>query len=345
MSAPVNRRSRVMRVGRLSASARAAAVVGTLVLLLSACTDDSDESAGAAEPAEAPTLSTDPAGSVIDLAPDPEGIVFDPVTGTLAVAVRDPNRLLLLEGATGRVRAEVPLPGHARHLQLAAAGGPVLVPTEDSNMLLSVRLPEGQATEIEVGEYPHDAAQTQSGRLVVGNEMDGTLSVAEQGSVVYTFDDLAQPGGLAASGDLVGVIDVAAFTLSVYDIATEERIGRMEAGEGPTHIVADGRGNVMVADTRGDALLTFSLDPIQLLSTVPLPGKPYGLAFDATRSRLWVTLTATNELVGFDISAGEPSEVARYPTVRQPNSVAVDPGTGRVFVAGRESGELQTIQS
>jgi DNA-binding beta-propeller fold protein YncE len=30
-----------------------------------------------------------------------------------------------------------------------------------------------------------------------------------------------------------------------------------------------------------------------------------------------------------------------FPTVRQPNSVAVDPGTGRVFVASRTDGTLE----
>jgi DNA-binding beta-propeller fold protein YncE len=30
-----------------------------------------------------------------------------------------------------------------------------------------------------------------------------------------------------------------------------------------------------------------------------------------------------------------------FPTVRQPNSVAVDPRTGRVFVASRKDGVLQ----
>jgi DNA-binding beta-propeller fold protein YncE len=34
----------------------------------------------------------------------------------------------------------------------------------------------------------------------------------------------------------------------------------------------------------------------------------------------------------------------RYPTVRQPNTVAVNPETGRVYVAGRD-GEIQIIDS
>ena len=65
---------------------------------------------------------------------------------------------------------------------------------------------------------------------------------------------------------------------------------------------------------------------------------------DAEREQLWVTLTAENALVRFDISGATPREMGRYPTARQPNTVAVNPETGRVYVAGRD-GEIQIIDS
>ncbi len=322
------------------------AVALSCSLALAACSADSEpERPGAAEPGDALEPSVEPAGQVTDLASDPEGMVFDPETGLLAIAVREPNRLLLVDGATGQVETEVPLPGHARHLQLAAPGGPVLVPAEDSNTLILVALPGGEVTSTEVGDYPHDATQVESGRIVVADEKGGTLSVVEEGEVVQTFDDLTQPGGLAPVDDLVGVIDVADFSLSVYDIAAGERAGRLPAGDGPTHVVADARGTLLVADTRGEALLSFRVDPLEMVSSLALPGTPYGLAYDEVRDVLWVTLTAANEVVGFDVSGREPREIARFATVRQPNTVAVDPDSGRIFVAGRTTGELQTIQS
>lgn len=322
------------------------AVASSCLISLAACSPDSEsQPPGAAEPGDSPPLTVEPAGEVIALASNPEGMVFDPVTGLLAVAVREPNRLLLVDGATGQVRTEVPLPGHARHLQLAAPGGPVLVPGEDSNTLIQVALPSGETTSTEVGNYPHDASQLASGRIVVGDEKGGTLSVVENAEVIQTFDDLTQPGGLAPVGELVGVIDVADFSLSVYDIAAGERVGRVPAGDGPTHIISDTRGTLLVADSRGDALLSFSAAPLELQSRMPLPGRPYGLTYDATADILWVTLTSLNEVVGFDVSGDEPLEIARFPTVRQPNTVAVDPDSGRVFVVGRTTGELQTIQS
>ena len=63
---------------------------------------------------------------------------------------------------------------------------------------------------------------------------------------------------------------------------------------------------------------------------------------DAEREQLWVTLSAQNTLVRFDISVATPREMDRYPTVRQRNAVTVNPETGHVYVAGRD-GETQII--
>lgn len=323
---------------------RAAAAVLAAVLLLAACGGDPavPEGPGAAEPGRSPELSVDPAGTVRTLAEQPEGMVYDADTGILAVAVREPNRLLLVDGATGAVRAEVELPGHARHLQLAGPGGPVLVPAENSDTFVAVSLPDGEVTETAVGDYPHDAT-TVGDRTLVADERGGTLSVLDGEDVVHTFDDAQQPGGLTAVGDLAAVVDVGAFTVATYDLDAQERVGRIDAGQGPTHLIADAHGRLVVADTRGDALLVFSVDPLALQTRFSLPGTPYGLAWNPAAETLWVTLTARNEVVAMDLSGAEPVETARFPTVRQPNTVAVDPVSGRVWVASRTTGDLQVI--
>ena len=325
--------------------ARIAAVLLPLTLALAGCSTAepaAPEPLGAAEPADSPAPATEPAGTVVPLDPDAEGMVFDPVTGLLAVAVRDPERLLLVD-RDGTTLREVPLPGHARHLQLAAPGGPVLVPAEDSNSLVEVFLPDGGTRVTPVGSYPHDAARVASGQVLVGDEKGGTLSVVEDGEVTRTLTSQTQPGGVAVVGDTAGVVDVGAFTLTSYDVPAGELLSVVDAGEGPTHLVADTRGRFLVADTRGDAVLTFTGEPLAPVGELPLPGAPYGLAYDPTTQLLWVTLTATNEVVALSTAAAELTEVARFPTVRQPNTVAVDPSSGRVFVGSRTTGELQLV--
>ena len=156
-----------------------------------------------------------------------------------------------------------------------------------------------------------------------------------------------QPGGVGAVGSRAGVVDVRGALLYVYDAASLTAVGTVPAGNGPTHAVPDGSGRLVVADTRGDALLTYDLGgasgPVRQVGRQPLPGKPYGLAVDETRHQLWVALSATNVLVRFRVEAGGLRELARYPTVRQPNSLAVDESTGAVDVAGGTDGDLQIL--
>ncbi len=333
---------------------RALATGGALALLAAGCgTERSDPAARepdprlppAAETANSPELTRPPSGEVFPVGPIAEGVVADPRTGLVAVGLREPFRLALVDGATGEVRREVPLPGHLRHLQLQAPGGPVLVPAESANALLRVALPSGEVvSQVGVGDFPHDATATPDGRIAVANEFGGTVSVVEGGRVVHTFGNAAQPGGVAPVGERVGMVDVRKNSLTVYDVPRRQRLVEMPAGEGTTHVVADPQGRFLVADTEGDAITVFGLDPEpRMLGRLPLPGSPYGISYDDARDRLWVTLTATNEVVGIDFSGDAPRVAVRIPTIRQPNTVAVNSATGRIFVASPTEGALQLV--
>lgn len=341
MSRPRRARPGLRRkAGRLGP---AAIVMAALVMAGCAPPPAPPELPSAAEPAEAPPTSRPPAGRVVTVGPGAEGLVADAATHTVAVAVRNPARLVLLDGVAGAVRTEVPLPGVVRHLQLAAAGGPVLVPVEEADQLFRVALPGGGVpSRVGTGDGPHDATAAANGLVFVADEFGGTVSVLDGDRVVQVFDEPSQPGGLAAAGNLVGMIDVRDATLTVYDAAARSQLARLPAGDGPTHLVADKRGRLLVTDTRGDALLTYELTGQPLLrASTPLPGRPYGITYDPVRDRLWITLTDRNELVGLDLGTGTPTEAVRVPTVRQPNTVAVDSGTGRVFVASASDGTVQ----
>jgi len=315
-------------------------VATTLILAVGGCSGP-----GAAEPAAAPMLAAVPAGQIVEVGDQAEGVVADPVTHLVAVGVRNPDGLALVDGRTGIVRRRLALPGHLRHLQLAAPGGPVLVPDESSGSVLTVSLPAGATTsQTAVGRYPHDATRAADGTVAVADELGGALVFVRDRLVQDRITDVTQPGGVTAAGADIAMIDVHDHTLELYATNPPTRKARIPAGAGPTHLVADRHGRLFVVDTRANRLLVYTTTP--RLTPQPwtaLPGSPYGIAYDGTRDRLWVTLTGRNELVEFDVSAGTPREVARFPTVRQPNTVGTDPDTGRVFVASRTDGQLQLI--
>jgi DNA-binding beta-propeller fold protein YncE len=274
----------------------------------------------------------------------PEGVVADPATGLVAVALRDPDAVALIDARRLTVRRRVPVPGAARHLALAAPAGPVLVPAERADRLAEIRLPGGRVTGARVDAYPHDAAAA-GGRVFVGDERGSSVTVLEDGRVAGRIRVAAQPGGLAAAdhGRAVAVVSVRERVLELYDTRTLRRIGRVPAGVGPTHVAGNGANRLYVVDTEGDALLVFALRPrLTLTRRLYLAGAPYGLAYDPEAKRLWATQTALNRVT--ELTAGaRPRALRGYPAVRQPDSVAVEPSSGRVFVTGRVAGVLQAF--
>lgn len=272
----------------------------------------------------------------------PEGIVADSATGVVAVGQRSPAALDLLD-EQGHLLRRVLLPAGPRHLGLAAPGGPVLVPSEVSGRLIEVSLRTRAITaQIPTGVHPHDVAVA-DGRLFVANEFSNDVSVISGTHVVKDIGVPQQPGGIASVGDLVGEVSVRARTLAVIDAKSLATVATVPAGVGPTHDVGY-RNRFYVADTQGGALLTYSTTPtVRKVASTKLAGAPYGVALDATHGRLWVTLTATNRLVAFDLDSPTPTVVASLPTVRQPNTVAVDPKTGTVFVTGTYAGVVEVI--
>jgi hypothetical protein len=127
----------------------------------------------------------------------------------------------------------------------------------------------------------------------------------------------------------------AARTRAAVDRRARELVlgsARAPAGVGPTNVAC--AAWCYVTDTRGDALLVFRR--LELVRRLYLAGGPYGIAVDRRRRLLYVTLPARNELVQLP-AHGRPHVLRRWPTVRQPNAVAVDQASGVVTVTGESA--------
>jgi sugar lactone lactonase YvrE len=297
------------------------------------------------EPARAPALTQRPAGIVVSMPGPPEGMAVDVPGGLLVVGIRDPDGVALVSTATGRVRTLVRLPGAPRHLQLAGPAGPVLIPAEQVGQLFQVAIPSGTLiADTRVGRQPHDAAAIGS-TVFVGNEYSNTVSLVRGGKQVAVEPAPLQPGGVASNGELVVVVGVRGRRIEAY--APDGRpLGSAPVGVGPTHVRAGPNGLFYVADTEGNDIVVFQVTPAgprQVGDVRTEPGTPYGIAVDGRRDLVYVTLTATNRLESFRIQGDGLVPVQAWPTVRQPNDVAVDEATGRVFVAGRDDDQLQLI--
>jgi YD repeat-containing protein len=294
----------------------------------------------AAEPATAGAPAVPPAGTVVPIGNAPEGIVIG-ASGIGAVAVRNPDGVELIDATTGAVRKTVPTVGAARHLSLAGPDGPVLVPLEGSDELCELTLADGRVTStaMGVGRQPHDAAQTAGGTIVVTNERGGGVVFVRGGAVVASLPaGPVQPGGVAAVGNFAAVADVQGNGVWVYDGSTRQQIAHGPVGVKLTHAVGLSGDLAAFADTDGGAVFVERIDSqLAQVAKIDAPGKPYGLAYDAARRRLYVTLTASNLVRLIDVSdATKPRILGDVPTVQQPNSVAVDPRSGNVLVTGSD---------
>lgn len=347
-----------------------AALTTSAVLVLAGC-GGAGAPAGpvAAEPASSPDVTATPAGSVVSAGGNgPEGIAVD-AAGRAIIALRDVSGLALVDvaadGSTATVRQVVRnISQSARHLDLATPAGPALVPLEGTDELLTVDLGSGAISSkaTGVGNGPHNAVRTADGTDVVTNEHGGGVVFVRNGQVLSSLPaGPPQPGGLAAVGRYAAVADVQGHGVFVYDGTTRTQVAQKAVGSLLTHaltLAAPGEGDgtgaaagvVAFADTSGGAVELERITSVgaqvavQDVARIDTPGSPYGLGYDAARSLLFVTLTATNQLRVVDVAdPTNPGVLGDLPTVRQPNSVAVDPRSGSVLIAGSANGELQVI--
>jgi DNA-binding beta-propeller fold protein YncE len=297
----------------------------------------------AATPAASPEPAAKPAGTTIALPGDASAMVADPQTHTLAVAVTKPAELLLFSMTDPQSPPRtVPLPGTVSHLSLARPGGPVLAPVESANQVVQVTIPSGTTAVVPVAGGPTSATEFQ-GQMLVAVPARQSIDMLTGDKVTRTITGDVTPDQVITADGKVVMLD--RIRSAVFDVETDTgKLGTgLRAGQGATNAAVDGYGRIVVTDTRTGELLAFSADPVLLRQRSPVAGVPYGIAVDIRRNLAWVTATRTNQVIGYDLAAGQPVEKYRLPTVRQPNSVAVDPDSGRVFVASADGGGIQVM--
>jgi DNA-binding beta-propeller fold protein YncE len=198
-----------------------------------------------------------------------------------------------------------------------------------------------QATK--VLRQPHNAAVV--GRNIwVADELAPAISVVnQQGRIIATLHGPVQPGGVVSAAGTVGVTDVRGARMYFYDARTFVAQGSIPLGTGPTHAIAVGRGYAVAADTRGGALLLINMRTRQVVNRLATPGGPYGLASDPATGDVWATITQFNTVIKVSTADGVLRLLTTQPTVQQPNTVAVDPMSRCVYVAGVTQSLLEAI--
>ncbi|UGT93352.1 hypothetical protein LTS72_08780 [Mycobacterium ostraviense] len=307
-----------------------------------------------AQPAVSPPVSQAPAGVIRPLGGHPKAALYDNGARRLAVLTPDavpsaPSGITVFDDAQTPPRViTLPEPATAMTCDdhgtayLAARGG-----------YFVVDLSAGRITQVTVA----DAAGTEF--TAIARRADGKLVLGSADGAVYVLDSetagtarvanrikiFARVDSLVTQGNTAVVLDRG--QTSVTTIGADGRAQQaLRAGEGATTLAADPLDRVLVADTRGGQLLVYGCcserTPLILRQAYPVPQAPYGLA--GSHELAWVSQTASNVVIGYDLSTGIPVEKVRYPTVQQPNSLAFDDVSGTLYVVSGSGAGVQSIE-
>ncbi len=326
------------------------ACCGVLVFIgcgVTACTSDATDAPpptiAPAEAAVSPPTNKPPAGVVRPIAGHAKSVLFDPATASLVVLGPDK--------AGPAVVTVLPAKGLGRAVSLPAAAtamtgdnsGHAYASTRGGYFVVDIA--QGRVNRVPVegqdGTEFTAIARRADGRLVLGSADGAVYTLSSDTAVGAELKIFARVDALVAQGNTAVVLDRGQTSVTTVDASGSKAEHALRAGEGATTLAVDPAGRVLVADTRGDALLVFGTDPLMLRQRYPVRDAPYGLA-GSTRLT-WVSQTTTNMVIGYDLATGIPVEKVRYPTVQQPNSLAYDEASGTLYVVSGSGAGVQVI--
>ena len=296
-----------------------------------------------AQAAQSPPVTGAPAGVVRPLPGLAQAAVFDPATSSLAVLspLFESQSMVTVVPATGQPRP-VTLSAPATALT-GDNDGTVYASTRGGYFRIDLRAATASRVDVE-GQRSTDftaIARRADGKLVLGSADGAVYTLSSDSTVGASLKIFAKVDALVTQGNTAVVLDRGQTSVTTVSANGEDAQHALRAGEGATTMAADSAGRVLVADTRGDGLLVFGIDPLMLRQRYPVRDAPYGLV--GSSKLAWVSQTAINTVVGYDLATGIPVEKVRYRTVQQPNTLAFDEASGTLYVVSGSGAGVQVI--
>ncbi|ADG78743.1 Streptogramin lyase OS=Tsukamurella paurometabola (strain ATCC 8368 / DSM / CCUG 35730 / CIP 100753 / JCM 10117 / KCTC 9821 / NBRC 16120 / NCIMB 702349/ NCTC 13040) OX=521096 GN=Tpau_2132 PE=4 SV=1 [Tsukamurella paurometabola] len=293
-----------------------------------------------ASPAVAPEPAVPAAGQVIPAAAG-QGLAFDPVSRRLAAITDGAVVLYSVDGGlreTGRFATE------GRANQVVPYGDGFLVAAKTSVMEIS-------GDQIQRNEKVDGEVLSVAPYTVQDDDHGWALAGTAQGDIVLLRTSAAQKkitGPVEASqvlvrGGKVAVVDRRQASITEVDVPGGKTGKSLRVGRGITNAVIDPFGRMLAVDTGENQVFSYTIDPFMLRFQYPVPSAPWAVTYDEAAKLMWVTQTATNEVAGYALGSGMPDPKLRFPTVRQPNAVAVDATTGTLYVQSATGAGIQAI--
>jgi len=315
-----------------------AVLAGVLLLALGATLTWSGRSNSASAANPTPTvIATIPVGASPRL-----GVGISTATNRIYVANVDSNDVSVIDGVTNAVVATVPVGAAPAQVAANPITNRIYVTNQNSN---DVSVIDGATnTEIDTDGNPANGIT----RIPAGSGPCG-VDVNPITNRIYV-------GNFSWGWGSVSVIDGVTNTEIDTDSNPENGITRIPVGDRPHEVAVNTVTNrIYVANWGSDDVSVIDGATNAVATTVPVRSGPCGVGVNPTTNRIYVSNTGRVSQ-GNDVSVingdtdteidtdGNPANgITRIPVGTEPQGVAVDPTTDRVYTANRGSNNVSVI--
>lgn len=292
-----------------------------------------------AQPAVAPEPTVPPAGQVTPSGAG-EGLAFNAKSRRLAAIVGNEVVQYSVDGGLKEV-GKTPTDGRAN--QVIAFGDGFAIATKKRVLTTGADPAAAPLTFEADGDVLTVASYSSDGNQVLAGTADGRILALGAPSGTKTITGPVEASRLLVHGDEVAVVDRLQASITEIDVAGGKAGQALRVGRGITNAAIDSNGRIFAVDTGANQVVGYTIDPFMERFLYPVLGSPWAVDYDESAKLMWVTKTATNEVEGYALGSGMPEQRKRFPTVRQPNAVAVDAQTGTLYVQSATGGGIQAI--
>ncbi len=292
--------------------------------------------------------------------------VYDPTNGQVYLSYYEAESVLIFNGSTLQQVANVSIPQFccfAWGLGLDAATGDVFVSAGLVGLGAGlVELSPSTDTvvgSVRIGGFPSNLAYDPgTGDLYVPDAYRNLTTVVDPKTltILYNMSLPQDPAFLYGQVLPVDVASLGRVFVPIYYSDTLDAVSTVNRTDVPVmHFGSDPYASVYdpacscdaIADSGRDTLDFVDAASMQLESTVPLEGEPYGVAYDNRTHDLWITLAGL--FVGRNgiqiVNGSTGATVATLGDADLPWGIAYDPSSDRMFVADYLTNEVRVLNA
>ncbi len=275
----------------------------------------------------------------------PEGVAYDSAKRDFYVTDSGSHAISVISAVTNQVVATLPAGNAPSGIAYDSAKGELFVannaePTvsvvsDQTNTIVdTIPVPTGAPWAAAYDPGKGEVFVT----LLNWTTMSGNVSVISDANdtVVATIPVVGFPEGLAYDSNH-GVVYVGSATIanmSIISDATNSVIGNFSAGAYTGAVAVDAaRGEVLAINAGAVGVINDTTNAVVASITLPFASGPYGVALDATRADIFVTLAASSAVEVLSLASGTEVDYIPISVGATPHGIAYDPADDKMLAA------------